>query len=453
MTLSAKEARRVYVMEQVALGNLTASQAATVLGLSVRHVRRLKGEMEKHGVASLAHKNRGREPSNKIPEPIRQQIVELATGLCKGASCQHLAEILASADPPVHVSAKSIARILKAAKIPIAHTHKSARGRRSRTRMPQEGLLVQIDSSPFAWLEARGPWMSLHGAIDDATGKILGLYFRPTEDLHGYFQVLWQVIVNHGVPQSIYSDRHTILISPKESKLSIEEELAGIQRPLTQFGQALNELGVSHIRAYSPQAKGRVERLWRTLQHRLLIELRLAAIDSIDKANAFLPGFIQRFNERFAVEPASAQKAYRPSPPISELTAILAVRQLRKTDSGSTISYKSRRYQLVNGNGAIQSLPARKLVTVLECFDGQLRARCDGVLYALQQCNAATPKQKPLHLSKRGDDTPHIPQPDHPWRQSYKTIHQRYVDYKTSLRGDRIAVPMNAIRGDKIAVP
>lgn len=174
--LSSKEARRVYVMERVVGGTLTVRQAAGLLGLCERQVKRLKKGMKQEGVSALAHHNRGRNPKHTIPEDIRTRVVSLATGIYKDASSQHMAELLARNDG-ISISAPSIRRILQKAGVSNPNPRKR-KGRRSRERAPQEGLLVQIDASPFDWLEDRGPRLSLHGAIDDATGKVVGLYFR-----------------------------------------------------------------------------------------------------------------------------------------------------------------------------------------------------------------------------------------------------------------------------------
>lgn len=184
----------------------------------------------------------------------------LARGPLRNASCQQVAELLEEFYS-ITLSAKTIGRTLKEAGIPLAHGHRSPRRKKSRDRMPQEGVLSQFDASPFAWLEDRGPKLTLHGPIDDATGKIQGLYFTLNESLFGYFQVLLQVVQSFGVPKNLYTDCHTIFFSPKKDRLSIEEELAGQTAPLTQFGRAIAELGINHIPARSPQAKGRVERL------------------------------------------------------------------------------------------------------------------------------------------------------------------------------------------------
>ncbi|WP_243174585.1 ISNCY family transposase [Desulfofundulus sp. TPOSR] len=343
--MSAKESRRVFVIEQAVKGKITNRQAAEVLGLSERQVIRLKERMKADGVAGLAHKNRGRTPKHAVPKETKEKVVMLARGPLRDASCQQVAELLEEFYD-ITLSAKTIGRILKGAGIPLAHTHRSPRRKKSRDRMPREGLLSQFDASPFAWLEDRGPELTLHGSIDDATGKVQGLYFTLNESLFGYFQVLLQFF---GVPRSLYSDRHTIFFSPKKDKLSIEEELAGQTAPLTQLDRAIAELGINHIPARSPQAKGRIERLWGTLQSRLVVELRLAGVSTLEEANAFLPGFIQRFNRRFAVTPACPEPAYEPCPPPAKLEQILSLRQERKASRGSSISYILSRPYLPTG--------------------------------------------------------------------------------------------------------
>lgn len=252
--LSQKEARRLYVIEQTIAGNLTVRQAAELLNLSCRQVKRLKKGVKMMGAASLAHQNRGRKPKHVIPTKVRDQIVSLAIGLYKDASCEQLAELIAE-DHGITVSSRSVRRILHAAGIPLKYARRPAKKRRSRDRMPAAGMLVQADASPFKWFEERGPMATLHGIIDDATGKVLALFFRPTEDSFGYFMALFQMLVNFGIPKAFYSDRHTIFFSPKKDKLSIEEELAGKKVALTQLGRALSELNIGHIPARSPQAK------------------------------------------------------------------------------------------------------------------------------------------------------------------------------------------------------
>ena len=405
-------------MERVLEGSYTIRQAAEVLGLSERQVKRLKGAMRQEGVAALAHKNRGRKPKHATPPEVRERVVDLVTGPLRDTSCQQVAELL-DERYRIRLSAKTVRRILAAAEIPIRYAKKSRRRRKSRERMAREGLLVQCDASPYDWLESRGPRLNLHGAVDDATSKILALHFRPTEDAIGYFHVLSQTLQNHGIPGGWYNDRHTIFFSPKKDKLSLEEELAGHTVPLTQFGQALHELQITHIAARSPEAKGRIERLWQTLQSRLVVELRLAGISTIEEANAFLPGFIEKFNRQFAEEPADPTPAFRPCPPPDVLQALLCFKEDRKASKGSSISYRGVTYQLIDSRGNVALLRPQGKVVVLTHLDGSLSALHEDKRYALKEFAKTadpTPQETPIHKPDPSRTKP--PPDDHRWRHT-----------------------------------
>ena len=174
------------------------------------------------------------------------------------------------------------------------------------------GALVQLDGSPCAWLEGRGPVMTLHGAIDDATNTVLALHFRPTEDLHGYATVLQQIGLAYGLPLTLYGDRFGVFVR-NDPHWTLAEELQGHQHP-THFGQILRDLAIGFRAAGSPQAKGRIERLWRTLQDRLVVELRLRGLVTRAAANAYLPEFLADYNRRFTHPPAETHAAWRPRP-------------------------------------------------------------------------------------------------------------------------------------------
>lgn len=414
--LKPKEARRVHVMELLISGKLTVSEAARLLGLSERQVKRLKKGVNEQGIGFLAHKNRGRKPKHALPEETRSIIVRLAQEELKGASCTHMAELIAESFG-ITVSDRTIRRILKHAGISNPHSKRTPRRRRCRQRMPKAGLLVQADASPFTWLEERGPVFALHGIIDDATGMILGLHFRPTEDLVGYFCVFRQMAENHGIPLAFYTDKHTIFFSPKKDSLSLEEELAGKKVALTQLGRVLASVGINHIPASSPQAKGRVERLFNTLQHRLRIELRLAGISDLEEANAFLPGFIKRFNARFAVAPRDPEPAFRPAPPPELLDQILSIQEERKASSGSTISYYGRTYQLVDNQGRIIALSPGSKVAVLRHLDGSISALYQGKSFGLKEFVKPAPLTTTPDKKQFPRDTASKPSFDHPWRK------------------------------------
>jgi hypothetical protein len=207
-------------------------------------------------------------------------------------------------------------------------------------------MLLQMDASPYPWLEDRGPRLDLLGAIDDASGKIVALLFRPSEDQEGYLRLLRDIAQCHGLPMGIYHDRHTILRSPKRPTL--EEQLAG-QAPMSQIQRVLAELGIESIPAYSPQAKGRIERLWASLQDRLTKELRLANLTSLAAANAFLPDFIARYNARFAQLPADPMSAWVPLPADLDGPYYFASRETRTVRADHCINYAGQVLQLLPG--------------------------------------------------------------------------------------------------------
>lgn len=240
------------------------------------------------------------------------------------------------------------------------------------------GSLVQIDGSPFAWLEGRGPEMTLHGGVDDATSTVLALWFRPTEDLHGYAQVFQQIFTRYGLPVAFYGDRLSLLLR-NDPHWTLEEELHGAQHP-THLGRVLAELGIGYIPAQSPQAKGRVERLWGTLQDRLVSELRLRGIITLEAANAFLPAFLGDFNRRFARPPQEPTPAWRRPP--RDLDRLLSCRYHRVVARDNTVRLGPRWVQLPPGPRA-RSYAGRR-VEVRELLDGRLLVFADGALLAAQ---------------------------------------------------------------------
>ena len=225
---------------------------------------------------------------------------------------------------------------------PAVRPRRPPRARRRRVPAAARGALVQIDGSPFRWLEERGPELMLLGAVDDATTEILALRFRPTEDVHGYASLFADICTDHGVPLAVYGDRLNLLVR-NDRYWSMEEELAGVRFP-THLGRMLQELGTGYIAAHSPQAKGRIERLWATLQDRLVSELRLRGVSSVDAAEAFLPAFIADFNRRFGKPPAAAHAVWRRAP--RDLPLLLSCRYQRRVARDNTVALGLRWVQL-----------------------------------------------------------------------------------------------------------
>jgi len=216
--------------------------------------------------------------------------------------------------------------------------------RMQRERKSAEGMMLQTDASPHDWLEGRAPEMALLGAIDDATGKVVYARFRPSEDQIGYLLMLRTVALTYGLPHILYHDRHTILRSPKQA--TIEDELAG-RRPQSQIQRIIAQLGITSIPALSPQAKGRIERLWQTFQDRLIKEMRLASIDSLEKANLFLESFIPAYHQRFAKPARDPQPAWRALPPQLDLDRLFSTAVERKVKADHTISYRGLGLQIL----------------------------------------------------------------------------------------------------------
>jgi transposase len=318
--MSRKEVPRAGLLKMVLAGKATNAQGAAALCVSPRHVQRLKGRFQAEGAPGLLHRGRGRPSTRRLASTITAQIDTLLHTRYKDFNDCHATEKLREVEG-LRVSRELVRRRRRALGLPAKHRR---RPRQYRYRRPPEarmGQLVQIDASPFAWLEARGPAMTLHGAIDDATGTVLALHFRPTEDLHGYATVFQQMFTQYGRPLALYGDRINILIR-NDVHWSLAEQLRGAQDP-THLGRVLHDLGIGYLAAGSPEAKGRVERLWRTLQDRLSSELRLRHITTPERANAFLPEFLADLNPRFTRPPArpDARLARRPAraPPRPQL--------------------------------------------------------------------------------------------------------------------------------------
>ena len=244
--MNAKEQQRAMVLNQVERRELTGQQAAVLVGLSLRQVRRLLARYRGEGVAALAHGNRGRAPVHRIAEQTRERVVELAQGPYKGLNHYHLQEMLAEREELV-LSRSSLWRILAGARVASPRQRRAPQHRRRRERYPQEGMLLQVDGSRHDWLQGRGPYLSLVGAIDDATGTVPYALFRQQEDAQGYLLLLREIIHGKGMPLALYSDRHSIFqVNPQQGE-SLEDQLAGGRKPTTQVGRALQELGVQLI--------------------------------------------------------------------------------------------------------------------------------------------------------------------------------------------------------------
>lgn len=428
VTLSSHEQQRGQVITQVLERRLPVRDAARLLGHSVRHVRRLLARVRKHGPSALAHGNRGRVSPRRTAERIGARVVELARSRYTGSNDSHLTELLAEREK-IKLSRSTVRRLLRQAGLGSPRTRRPPRHRRRRERMPQAGLLVQMDGSHHPWLQDRGPRLVLHAAIDDATGNVLGAVFRPQEDAHGYFLLLHQLIRRYGIPAAVYTDRAGLFRSDPEARLPLPEQLAGAV-PATQVGRALHQLGIKWIPASSPQGKGRIERLFGTFQDRLVMELRLAQARTLRQAQRVVDRFLPRYNARFAVPAARPQAAWRPAPARRDLERICCFRYRRTVGQDNTIRLDGQWLQLLPGPNGRSYAKAR--VDVHAFLDGTLGVSYRGHTLACRRVAQPPQPASPPVPAAPAPRQPYTPPPQprtHPWKRGY--------DLRQQLRSQR----------------
>ena len=332
--VSQKDIRRYELLQKVLDESLTLAVAARALGVSYRQAKRLKARVAQLGMEGLLHGNRGRVPHNCCEEAQRARVLELSRERYFDFNDTHFTEMLEQREG-IALSRETVRRWRRGEGIRPKRKHTPTKHRKRRPRQEAEGLMMLWDGSPHHWFGEDYSPCCLMAAIDDATGQVLGAFFCPAETSWAYLKLLEQVVVRWGVPASVYQDRHGTL-KRNDSHWSLAEELEGKQRP-TQVGAALEALGITPIFALSPQAKGRIERLFNTLQDRLTASLRLAGICEIAPANDFLPGFLQAHNERFAQAPAQAEPGWGKAPKPSERERLLSLCYPAKVSSDNAV--------------------------------------------------------------------------------------------------------------------
>lgn len=345
----------------------TVTEAAQLLGVSERHTWRILAAYREDGAAALAHGNRGRSPSNATPAAVQAQIVALARERYLGVNHTHFSELLAEREG-IHLSRSTVRRLLMAAGLPSARHRHPPCHRYRRERMPQQGMLIQIDGSHHHWLGENGPEFTLLLAIDDATGTVPYALFREQEDTEGYFSLMKGIIERHGIPLAVYSDRYLVFCYSKPDETG-KMSIVDTSKP-TQFGKAMRELGITQVFARSPEAKGRIERANGTFQDRLVSELRLAGATTIGEANGGLREFLTRFNEHFGVPPTQPEQAYRPLAEQIDIDGVLCYKEIRKVAKDNTVQYHGKILQIFPGPE--RTSYARAHVEVQERLDGRL---------------------------------------------------------------------------------
>jgi transposase len=416
ITMSQRDRDRLVAISALSTGQITQKQAAQQMGISVRQVSRLLDRYKKEGDAGLIHRARGKPSNRRIAPSVKERVITLLKEHYSDFGPTHAAEKFAERHG-LEFSKETVRKWMIEAGL-----HKPKRRKvvhlQWRERRPCFGELLQIDGSQEAWLEGRGGFQpDLINAVDDATGRVF-MQFAPAESTEAVMRLLHDYITRYGRPLAIYADRHSIYQTNREA--TVDEQLQGREAE-TQLGRALRELRIEYIPAGSPQAKGRVERSFRTLQDRLIREMRLEDIGDMQSANRYLKEhYIDDYNERFAVEPASDHDAHRSAEGF-DLDAILSHREIRTVMNDYTISYYNTRYQVAR-ESVVAGLRGGK-VTVEKRLDGSIHVRFGDDYLTVCELPPAQPKVRQQKQRKsRREPTAVIPAADHPWRQDYRKM-------------------------------
>lgn len=393
-----KELKRLHVIHKVIEGTLTQQDAAGLISLSERQIRRIVKRIREEGDRGIVHKSRGRPSNRKLPPGLKERIIHLYKTTYAGFGPVFFTEKLLEREG-IPISDETVRTWL----IQEGEWKKRCRQkahRRWRERKAYYGEMVQIDGSHHDWFEGRGPKCVFMGYIDDATGRVYGRFYE-YEGTIPAMDSFKRYIKKYGIPMSVYLDKHTTYKSPAQP---MEDEL-----PLSEFGRASKELGVEIIHANSPQAKGRVERLFKTLQDRLVKEMRLKGISSIEEANRFLVRYLPVYNRRFAQKPKERDNLHIKAGNV-DLDTILCIKTERTVRNDHVIQHNKKLYQ-------IENKIRMSTVIVEDRIDGTTRIRHGKLALTFHEIEQRPKKQKeppPLKLAK----TPK-PSPDHPWRKGW----------------------------------
>lgn len=404
IVMSARELKRLHVICKVLERRLTRAKAAEILRLSTRQIKRLVKRVRGAGDKGIIHGLRGKRSNRKLPDDLKQKVIDLYKKKYPDFGIIFANEKLREMDA-IEISNQTLRNWLIETGL-WQKTRKVKTHRQWRERKAYFGEMVQMDGSQHAWLEDRGHKMVLMACIDDATNNIYGRFY----DYEGAIPAMdcfKRYIKRYGLPQSLYIDKHTTYKSPRQ--LTPEEELEGVTEPLSAFGMALKGLGVERIHANSPQAKGRIERLFETLQDRLVKEMRLAGIKTKDEANEFLKWYLPVHNRRFGVAPAKKGDLHRPAPVGIDLNKVLCIRTKRALRNDFTVAHNKRLYQILD-------MVSAKSAVVEERTDGRTLITHNGRVLRFKEIlsRPERPKKPFIYKSRKK----YIPSQDHPWRKS-----------------------------------
>jgi len=408
-----KELKRLHIIHKVIEGELAQVQAAEMISLSERQIRRIVRRIEGEGDAGIQHRSRGRQSSRKLPKKLADRLVALYKEKYKGFGPTLASEKLLEEDG-IEVSKETVRSYLIA-----AGEWKKERKRKAhrqwRARKEHCGEMLQMDGSVHDWFEGRGPKCVLMAYIDDATNRVYGRFYE-YEGTIPAMDSFKRYIRKYGIPISVYFDRHKTYKSPSEP--TIEDEINGTE-PLSEFGRALTELAVKLIHAYSPQAKGRIERQFNTLQDRLIKEMRLRGISTIEEANRFLEeSYWAAYNKKFMVKALHKEDLHRSVPKGLNLDRILCIRTEHTVRNDNTVTHNKKLYQLK------EAFPKKTKVMVEDRVDGSML-----IMYQERRIKYTQIQARPekAHQDKRKvrRQTSHSLPADHPVRQAMDYIIRR----------------------------
>lgn len=405
ITMSRKESRRLHIIHEVLEERITQKEAAALASLSERQIRRLIRRIREEGDEGLCHRSRGKASNRRISLKIKERALKLFKQEYSDFNLAHASELLADTHG-IALHRETLRLWLREAEIPYKK-RKARKHRQWRERKSHFGELIQIDGSHHDWFEGRGPTCVFMGYIDDATGTVSGRFYA-YEGTIPALDSMKRYIMRFGLPQSVYLDKHAAYKSKGEPTL--EEQLAG-QEPMSQFERSLAELEVEVIHANSPQAKGRVERLFRTLQDRLVKEMRLARIKGVEEANEFLRTFLPRYNRKFKKPALSQADLHRPALQSRELDRILCIKEERTLRNDFTVMHNSKLYQ-------IENITRAKKVVVEEWLDGSLRISHKGQNLEYRKIESLV-KEKAQVTCLREKKRRWVPPPTHPWKKTF----------------------------------
>jgi len=402
--LTHEELKRLHIIHKALDGKIKQIEAAEILFLSDRQIRRLLVRVREEGDAGIAHKSRGKESNRRLPEKIRKKIIKLYRQKYNGFGPTLLSEKLIE-EEKIKISDETL-RLWLIETGDIKKRRKHKRHRRWRERKAYYGEMLQIDGSHHHWLEERGSEIVLMGCIDDATNKIFGRFYE-YEGTMPAMDCFKRYVGLYGLPMSVYIDKHTTYKS--YAKPTIEDDLLG-RKPLSQFERAMEELGVEVIHANSPQAKGRIERLFKTLQDRLVKEMRLKEIKTIGEANLFLEGYIKRHNERFSIEAQEKEDMHRHLPKEFDLDGVLCIKTKHALRNDFTVAHNRKLYQILE--------PANtKDVIVEERINGSIHITHKNRALGFKEIYSRPNKEKEKHQKPFKVRKKYIPPKNHPWRK------------------------------------